>query len=166
MMKNISMQWERVLLVAFIGNYLVNNVIAGIASLIPTKAGGGLFTPQYIVYVLLAAVVIGLVTYWYFRGMTATANLHSGLVFGVSGFVVSILTTFTSGVAGVLAQSGSLAQLWSVLPNFGPFLWNWSTLLLFGFWVIPAGIVGWWLAMKTSKTMAPSAPAPMMGGQS
>ena len=163
-MKNMSMKWERVLLVAFFGNYLINNVVAGLVSLVPASSGGGLFTPQYIIYVILAAIVAGLITMWYYR-RAPMASWLTGLVFGVSGFVISILTTFVSGVAGVLAQSGSLSQLWSVLPNFGPFLWNWSTLVLLGFWVIPAVLVGWWIGKKMAPRPAMvHTPAPMMGG--
>ncbi len=163
-MKDISMKWERVLLVAFLGNYLINNVVAGIASLVPAKAGGGLLTPQYILYVVLAAIVAGLVTLWYYR-KAPMASWMTGLVFGVSGFVISILTTFISGIAGVLAQSGSVSQLISVLPNFGPFLWNWSTLVLLAFWVIPAALVGWWLGKKMAAPVVMHTPPPMMGGQ-
>lgn len=164
MVKNIRMNWERLLLVAFFGNYLINNVVAGIVSLVPAKAGGGLLTPQYILYVILAGIVVGLVTWWYFRKAPA-ATWQEGLVYGVSGFVISIATTFVSGVAGVLAQSGSLSQLISVLPNFGPFLWSWSTLVLLAFWVLPAGFVAWWIQMKMTKSVAAPAPAPMMDGQ-
>jgi len=163
-MKNMSMKWERVLLVAFFGNYLINNVVAGIVSLVPAKSGGGLLTPQYIIYVILAAIVACLITMWYYR-KAPMATWLTGLVFGVSGFVISILTTFVSGVAGVLAQSGSLSQLVSVLPNFGPFLWNWSTLVLFCFWVIPAVLVGWWIGKKMAHPAMVHTPAPMMGGQ-
>ena len=163
-MKNISMKWERVLLVAFLGNYIINNVVAGIVSLVPSKTGGGLFTPQYILYVILAAIVAGLITFWYYR-KAPMPTLQTGLVFGASGFIISILTTFVSGVAGVLAQSGSLSQLMTVLPNFGPFLWNWSTLVLLAFWMIPAGAVGWWINSKMSPRAAAPAPAPAMDGQ-
>jgi hypothetical protein len=154
------MNWERLLLVAFLGNYLINNVIAAIASLIPAKQGGGFLTPQYLVYVLLAAILVGLMVLWYFRKASGPSWM-TGLTFGVSGFVISIATTFISGISGVLAQSGSVAQLMSVLPNFGPFLWNWSTLILLGLWVIPSTFVGWWIGMKMMKKMPMSAPAPM-----
>jgi hypothetical protein len=91
--------------------------------------------------------------------------LMGGIVFGVGAFVISILTTFVSGIAGVLAQTGSLAQVGSVLPNFGPFIWSWSTLILLCFWVIPAALVGWWLQMRSSKMAHSSMPPPMMGSQ-
>ena len=161
-MRKMGMNWERVLLIAFIGNYIINNVVAGIVSLIPAGAAGSLLTPQYLIYILCAAIVVGLLTKWYFS-RSATATLQMGLIFGVCGFIISILTTFVSGIAGVLAQSGSLAQLWSVLPNFGPFLWNWSTLILLAFWVIPAGFVGWWIQMKIAKKMVTPPPSPMGG---
>lgn len=157
-----GMKWERLVLIAFLGNYIINNVVAGVVSLIPAGSSSGLLTPQYISYVILAAIVVGLLTLWYFR-RAPMASLKMGLVFGISGFVISILTTFVSGIAGVLAQSGSLSQVASVLPNFGPFLWNWSTLILLCFWVIPAAFVGWWIQMKMSKKMVTPPPSPMMG---
>ena len=158
-MKSMSMKWERVLLVAFLGNYLINNVVAGLVSMIPAGTSGSLLTPQYITYVVLAAIVVGLLTMWYFM-KAPMPSLKTGLLFGISGFVISITTTFISGIAGVLAQSGSFAQVLSVLPNFGPFLWAWSTLILLLFWVIPAAFVGWWIQMKMAKHMMPP-PAPM-----
>jgi hypothetical protein len=158
-----GMKWERLFLIAFLGNYIINNIVAGIASLIPAGASGSFFTAQYIAYVILAAIVVGLLTWWYFKPLSRMNALKSGALFGVCGFIISILTTLVSGIAGVLAQSGSLAQVWSVLPNFGPFLWNWSTLILVCFWVIPATFVGWWIQMKAAKMMTPP-PSPM-GGQ-
>ena len=158
-----GMKWERLFLIAFLGNYIINNIVAGIVSLIPASTGGGFFTPQYICYVILAAIVVALLTWWYFRPLSRMNAMRYGIVFGVSGFIISILTTLVSGITGVLAQSGSLTQVWSVLPNFGPFLWNWSTLLLFCFWVIPAILVGWYLEMKSAKKVA--VPAPMMGNR-
>ena len=157
-----GIKWERLFLIAFLGNYIINNVVAGIVSLIPASTGTGLLTPQYIAYIILAAIVVALLTMWYFRRVPM-ASMQAGLVFGVSGFIISILTTFVSGIAGVLAQSGSLSQVVSVLPNFGPFLWNWSTLYLLLFWVIPATLVGWWIQMKMAKKMVTPPPSPMMG---
>jgi hypothetical protein len=46
--------------------------------------------------------------------------------------------------------------MFGIIPNFGPFLMSWSTLILLGYWVIPSAIVGWWLQRK-----APMAPASM-----
>jgi len=161
MMNSINnMKWERVLLVAFFGNYVINNIVAGVASLIPAASGGGFFTAQYITYVVLSAITIGLFAWWYYC-KSSSASAISGAVFGVSGFVISVITTLVSGMAGVLAQSGSLSQLMSVLPNFGPFLAHWSTLILLGLWVIPSAAVGWYLQMKATKKMMPT-PAPAM----
>jgi hypothetical protein len=160
-----GMKWERLFLIAFLGNYIINNIVAGIVSLIPASASTThtYLTAQYISYVILAAIAVALITWWYFRPLSRMNALKAGVVFGVSGFIISILTTLVSGIAGVLAQTGSLSQVASVLPNFGPFLWNWSTLFLFLFWVIPATLVGWYLQMKTAKKMAVHPPAPMMG---
>jgi hypothetical protein len=133
------MKIERAILIAFLGNYLVNNVIAAIAAFVP--AGTGVITAQYITFVILAAILIAIMSWWYFK--MASGGAMAGLWFGILGFVVSILVAFITGVSGVLVQTASFSTLWSVLPNFGPFLWSWSTLVLLGYWVIPAVLVGW-----------------------
>lgn len=137
------MNTERSILVSFLGNYLTNTVVAAIVALIPASANPGVFTPQYITYVILAAIVVAILTWWYMQA--APRSLTSGLIFGVVGFVVAIATAFISGVAGVLTQTGSLSQMVSVIPNFWPFIWSVSTLVLLLYWVIPAVLVGWWL---------------------
>ena len=147
------MNIERSILVSFLGNYLTNTVVAALVALIPASTKPGIFTPQYITYVVIAVIVVGIITWWYMKA--APRSLQSGLIFGIIGFVVAILTAFISGIAGVLTQTGSLTQMVSVVPNFWPFLASWSTLVLFLYWVIPAALVGWWLARGR-------APAPMM----
>jgi hypothetical protein len=137
------MNVERSILISFLGNYLINTVAAALVALVPASTGGGLFTPQYISFVVVAIIVIGILTWWYackgYRGW------KSGAIFGAIGFVTAIVTAFVTGVSGVLAQTGSFSSVAGVLPNFWPFLWNWSTLVLLGYWVIPATLVGWYL---------------------
>jgi hypothetical protein len=135
------MKIERAILIAFLGNYIINNVVAPLVALVPASASTSLLTPQYITFVIAAAIVVALLTWWYAAG--AAGGLTNGIVFGVVGFVVSIATAFITGVGGVLSQTGSFAQVISVLPNFWPFLASWSTLVLLGYWVIPALLVGW-----------------------
>jgi hypothetical protein len=135
------MKIERAILIAFLGNYLVNNVVAAIAAFVP--AGTGTITAQYITFVVLAAILIAIMSWWYFK--MAPKGWVAGLWFGLLGFVVSIVVAFITGVSGVLVQTASFSTLWSVLPNFGPFLWSWSTLVLLGYWIIPAVLVGWWM---------------------
>lgn len=145
------MKIERAILIAFLGNYLVNNIAAAIAAFVP--AGTGAITTQYVVFVILAAIVVGITFWWYAKA--ANADLKDGAIYGVIGFVTAIVTAFITGVAGVLIQTASFSTLVGVLPNFWPFLASWSTLVLLGYWVIPAALVGWWLARG-------KAPAPMM----
>lgn len=133
------MKLERAILIAFLGNYLVNNVVAAAVALIPASQSGGVFTPQYITFVVLAAILVGVLAWW-----AGKPNLEKGAIFGAIGFVVAIVTAFVSGVSGVILQTGSLSQAVSVIPNFWPFLANWSTLVLLGYWVIPAAAVGWY----------------------
>lgn len=144
------MNIERSILISFFGNYLTNNVVAGLVALVPAAATAGMLTPQYITYVVLAAIVVAVLTWW-----VGARSLKQGAIFGAIGFVVALATAFVTGVTGVLAQTGSLSQMAAIIPNFGPFVASWSTLVLFGYWIIPAVLVGWFLGRK-------AAPAPQM----
>ncbi|HVU75720.1 MAG TPA: hypothetical protein VHD38_02715 [Candidatus Paceibacterota bacterium] len=149
------MNTERAILISFLGNYLTNTVVAAIVALVPAAANPGIFTAQYITYVILAAIVVGILTWWYMKSMMGAASWKSGLIFGVVGALVALVTAFVSGLAGVLGQTGSLSQMISIVPNFWPFLASVSTLVLVLIWLIPSTFVGWWLGRKAM-------PAPMM----
>jgi len=149
------MNTERAILIGFLGNYLVNTVVAALVSLIPANGATGLLTPQYITFVILSAILIAVLAWWY-----GARGWKAGLIFGLIGFALAIVTAFVTGVSGVLAQTGSLSSVAGVLPNFWPFLWNWSTLVLLGYWVIPAVLFGWW---KARGMMMPKPMAPAMG---
>ena len=137
------MKTDRAILIAFLGNYLINTVLAAVVALVPASADGGIFTAQYISFIVLSAVLVGVLAWWYGVG-----DARGGAIFGGIGFLVAIATAFVTGVAGVLAQTGSLSAVAGVLPNFWPFLWNWSTLVLLGYWVIPAAAMGWYSQPK------------------
>lgn len=143
------MKIERLILVSFLGNYLINNIVAAIVALLPLS---GNTTAQYIVYFVLAAGAAAGFTWWYLKGMSKDDALKHGAIFGGGAFVVAVITAFVSGISGVLAQTGSFSQLISVLPNFGPFIWNWSTLALLGYWILPATALGWWMQMQAKKS--------------
>jgi hypothetical protein len=89
------------------------------------------------------------------KSLMGAASWKSGLIFGVVGALVALVTAFVSGLAGVLGQTGSLSQMAAIVPNFWPFLASSSTLVLVLIWIVPSTIIGWWLGR--SKT-----PAPMM----
>ncbi len=144
------MKLDRAILVAFLGNYLINTVLAAVVALVPASATGGILTAQYITFVVLSAVLVGVLTWWY-----GARDLKTGAIFGAIGFAVAIATAFVTGVSGVLAQTGSFSAVAGVLPNFWPFLANWSTLVLAGYWIIPAAVLGWYVQPKG---------APMTGG--
>ncbi len=148
------MNLERSILVAFIGNYLINNVVAAIVALIPASSSTSVLTPQYIAYVILAAVFSAAFAWWALRATARSRAMRAGVMFGVIAFLVSIVTAFVTGVTGVLAQTGSLSQMFSIIPNFGPFLLSWSTLVLLAYWVIPAAVVGWY--MQRGAAAAPA----------
>src|SRR3954470_14943989 len=142
------MRIERLILIAFLGNYLINNIVAAIVALLPLT---GNTTAQYVIYFVLAALAAAGFTWWYLRGSSTALALKDGAIFGAGAFVVAVVTAFVSGISGVLAQTGSFTQLISVLPNFGPFIWNWSTLALLGYWVLPAAALGWYLQVQGGK---------------
>lgn len=147
------MNIERSILIAFLGNYLIGTVATALVALIPVAQGGGMLTPQYIVFVIIAAVIVALLTHWYMRA--AEKNLKSGALFGVLGIVLAVITSFITGISGVLSQTGSLTAVINVIPNFWPFIATTQTLVLVGYWLIPATFIGWWLGR-------PKAPTPMM----
>ena len=148
-------------LVAFFGNYLVNNVAAGFASLVPATQGGNpILTTQYITFAVLAAITTGIMA-WLYMWLNSligrpAGGLVQGLIFGAVGFVVAVLTALLTGIAGVLLQTGSLAQVASVLPNFGPYLWQPTTAILLVVWVAPGALVGWMMQMRMKAPMASS----------
>jgi len=148
------MKIERLILIPFFGNYIINNVVAALAALFPASQTGGLLTLQYIMFVIFALVAGLLFAWWYLKDMSHMMAVKSGAIFGVVGFLVSVATTFVSGIAGVILQTGSFSQAMGVLPRFVPFLWNWSTLVVLAYWVIPAVLVGWYIQMKMGKGSA------------
>ncbi len=152
------------ILIAFFGNYLVNNVVAALASLVPATQGStSILTPQYITFMVLAALLLGAVAWWYLMRMSRAGALMQGLIFGVVGFVVAIATAFVTGIAGVILQTGSLAQVAAVLPNFGPYIMNKTTLILLCLWIIPAVLIGWFMQRRMSAPAAsPAMPRPMI----
>jgi hypothetical protein len=148
------MNLERSILVAFFGNYIINNVVAALVALIPPSTSTGVFTPQYIVYVILAAIFAAVFAWWALKSVAPSGAMKAGIVFGVVAFVVSIVTAFVTGVTGVLAQTGSFSQMLGIIPNFGPFLLSWSTLVLLGYWVIPSALIGWMQQRKAAPTQS------------
>jgi hypothetical protein len=150
------MRIERIILIAFIGNYLINNIVAAAVAMMGLA---GNTTAQYAVYFVLASIATTALTWWFLRGGSKSSALMEGAVFGVSAFLIAVATALLSGMSGVLTQTGSFSQLIAVLPNFGPFLMNWSTLALLGYWVLPAAALGFWVQMSATKTSA----APVMG---
>lgn len=144
------MNLQKALLITFFGNYVTNTVVAALVALVPASATPGMLTPQYLTFVALAAITVGLLAAW-----QGVRDLRAGAIFGAIGFLVSLAVAFVSGVAGVLTQTGSFSQVIQVIPNFGPFLLSVSTLVLLGYWLIPSVLVGFFNGRKTVS-------APMM----
>ena len=140
------MKIERMILLAFLGNYFVNNVAAALASLVPASQATSpleqITSPQYLTFVVLAAITTGVIAWWYLK-RSHNGDLKQGAIFGAGGFVVAVVTAFITGISGVLIQTGSLSQVTQVLPNFGPYLLQWTTLILFGVWLLPGAAVGY-----------------------
>src|SRR3989344_9217442 len=105
------MKVERMILIAFLGNYLVNNVVAGLASLVPATpdAPSPMLTAQYFTFAILAAIALGLICWWYLMKGSKEGALQRGAIFGGVGFVTTVVTAFITGVSGVLLQTGSFA---------------------------------------------------------
>src|SRR3990172_9357702 len=88
------MKTDREILIAFLGNYLINTVLAAVVALVPASADGGVFTAQYISFIVLSAVMVGVLVWWYGVG-----DARGGAIFGGIGFLVAIATAFVTGVA-------------------------------------------------------------------
>ena len=149
------MNFERAFLVTFFGNYIINTLLSAVVALMPASTSDATVTPQYIVFVVLAVIAVALLCWWYMKG--AAKDVKNGAYFGALGFVMAIVVAFVSGIAGVLSQTGSFQAIVDVLPNFWPFLANWSTLVLLAYWVLPAAGMGWWMA-RGSAMPAPARP--------
>jgi hypothetical protein len=158
------MKIERAILIAFLGNYLINNVVAAIAAFVPAGSGSTWTSPQYYVFIVLAVILVAILTWWFLKMVSPSMAMMAGLWFGIIGFVTSIAVAFITGVSGVLVQTASFPTLWSVLPNFWPFLWSWSTLVLLGYWVIPALLLGWWMGRGMTRPAPQSSSS--VGGMS
>ena len=156
------MKLERLILIAFFGNYLINNLVGAIVSIIPASGATSTYTdPHYYAYIVLASALVVVLVRWYMMPSMFADGVKNGMYFGVGGFIVAVLTAFVSGVSGVILQSGSLSAAMNVLPNFGPYLLNLSTLVLFFYWVLPSVVWGWYVARNAPKSMP--APAPVTG---
>lgn len=139
------MKYERAALIVFLGNFLINNIATILTLLIPgTPTGTGWSDPHFIVYVILAALFVAGFAWWYSKGVRKFDMLE-GAIFGALGFVVSIATAFVTGISGV-AMQGGFAQVAAALPNFIPFVFSWTTLVLAAFWILPSIGVGAFLS--------------------
>src|SRR3989338_3415706 len=87
------MKTDRAILIAFLGNYLVNTVLAAVVALVPASAEGGIFTAQYITFIVLSAVLVAVLAWWY-----GVRDVRGGATFGVIGFLVAIATAFVRGL--------------------------------------------------------------------
>lgn len=146
------MSFERLLLVAFFGNYVINTVVAACVAMIPATQGGGVWTLQYIVFLLAAAIAAALTNWWYLKNDTRTNVLQRALIFSVGAFLIALISAFISGTANVLLQTGSFAQVIKVIPNFKDFVFSKQTLYLFGYWIVPAILLGFYLQRKNAAT--------------
>ncbi len=156
------MKYERMILVAFFLNYVINEVVSGVSALVPVSADGSGWV-SYIVFTLLAGGLVAFFAWWYIKTSPGVDAMRTGLTFGILGVSVSLLTTFVSGVFGTLFDTGSFSAILDVLPNFPAYLWDISTHVLMGYWIVPAFIVGWFMGRGNASTSAPApAPTPAM----
>lgn len=139
------MKLERAILIVFLVNYLLNNVVAAIASFFPAGDGTTQYTVQFFAFIVFAMILSGFSAWWY-----GAKDWKTGAIFGAIGFAVAVVTAIITAMCSVLIQTASLAYLWSVLPKFGMFFKNWQTLYLLGYWVVPTTAVGFWFGRKHS----------------
>jgi hypothetical protein len=164
------MKIERLILIPFFGNYIINNVVAALAAMVPESQtqtqtqissvidviGIILHNQQYDTYIVLSAIAAAIFAWWFFRNMPHLMLIKWGVIFGIVAFVVSAATAFVSGIAGTILQTGSFAQAMAVVPRFGSFLWNWLTLIVLGYWLIPAILVAWFMGKRMPSTASSS----------
>jgi hypothetical protein len=106
------MRIERLILIAFLGNYLINNIVAAIVALLPLS---GNTTVQYVIYFVLAALSAAAFTWWYMRDLPKGDALKQGAIFGAGAFVVAVITAFVSGISGFWRRQ---ARSHSLSPSF------------------------------------------------
>lgn len=149
------MNLERSILVAFLGSYLVNTVLSMLVYLIPgalADTRAGFASPYYILYVVLSVLLIAGITWWYMRSMSKAGGLIKGIMFGVIGFAVIVITTLLSGISSMLFQTGSLAGIGTALSGFWALMFSLETLVLLLEWLIPAAFIGWWMERKAPRS--------------
>lgn len=135
----------RAALIAFAGNFFIVRVLAAAAVLVPNSAAGALSLP-HLVFFALTIPTVALLAWWCMR--EDGGNLHTGVLFGITGFFIALVTEFVTGISSMLMQTGSLSMVVNVIPSFGPFIAQWATVVTFAYWVIPAAAVGWWFGRK------------------
>ena len=145
------MNIQRAVLITFLGSYLVNTVVSVVVYMIPgalTNTRSGFANPYYLLFLAVSVVVIGLLAWWHLKGTPRSSALSTGVVFGIVGIVVVILTTLISGISNAWFQSGSFASILNVVKSFAPLFTSIQTLVLVLEWVVPSAIVGWVLQRK------------------
>ena len=158
------MHIERAILIAFIGNFFINDIAGAVVAVLHLGGDQGPTMAQYIVYVVLAAILAAVFAWWYFKALPRGSSLTEGIMLGVVAFIVAIAMAFVDGVARTLMQYGSFGTLATVLPNFfgTQFLLKWQTVALLGYWVVPAGLVGMLLRKPSAGASGAPMPRPMI----
>lgn len=146
-------------MIAFFGNYLINNVAASIAAFVPAAKLTSTVSWQYVGTVTLAAVSVAIVTWWFFRRPRQGA-LVQGIIFGVLGFAVVLIATYVSAISSAIQQTGSFSYVPLAFSQVNASVFNWPVLIILGVWIIPATIVGWWFERRAKKSAPAAAPQP------
>ena len=143
------MNLERLILIAFFGESLINVIVVGLVYAIPVGDSDGGYYLQYAFFALVAALVVGYITRWYLRGpIHDPSKFRAALRFGLGGFLISLVWSFVSGFFGLLYGGGTFGDALATIPTFVPYVLSWPTLVLAGYWIIPAMMVGWFLERK------------------
>ncbi len=148
------MHIERAILIAFLGNYLINIILGTLIVFLPLGTNE---YAQYIVYVVLAGIMTGIFSWWHLSTASRANTFTSGIVFGVIAFIVAVATALLSIIAEGFAQKTPLFGPESVLSNVVSLIFDWQILVLLGYWVVPSAIVGL-LMQKRDTITVPSNP--------
>ena len=95
------MNLQKAFLITFLGNYITNTVVAALVALVPASAVPGMLTPQYITFVVLAAIVVGLLAAW-----QGVRSINAAAIVGAIGFGVFYFTN-----SSLLVEFGIVAAL-------------------------------------------------------
>jgi hypothetical protein len=148
------MQYLHAFLIAFFGNYVLSTIVPLVVYFVPgalTTAATGPTNPYYLFFILLSAVSVALLAWWYLKTVPADKALKAGVIFGVIGYLIVVGLSVVSNISTAWVQTGSGAEIVRALASFVSIFGAAQTYVLLGEWLIPSALVGWWLGRKKAS---------------